>query len=209
MKKSKLPRNSIRILPLACLAGLLGGGCALPARHPTLSYLEAGYQKGQVKRVAVLSFENQSSWVGAEKLWRNTLISHLSAAGYEVLEPANVDKILISRGLQAAEGTESGVLKILAGRYGVDGVITGTVERFELRQTESRVSYGERRSQREVPHLSISMSMVGVNGKILWKARSEREGTDYSWAFGIGEISTPGGLAGVMADELLEILRSR
>lgn len=209
MKKSKVPRNSIRILLLACLAGLLGAGCALSARRPTLSFLDAAYPKGQVKRVAVLSFENQSPWEGAEKLWRNTLISRLSAAGFEVLEPANVDKILVARGLQAEGAAESGVLEILAGRYGVDGVITGTVERFELRQTESRVGWGERGSQREVPHLSISMRMVGVNGKILWKARSEREGTDYSWAFGIGEISTPGGLAGVMADEFLEILKSR
>lgn len=181
----------------------------MAAKRPTLSFLDVAYQPGQVKRVAVLSFENQSHWEGAEKLWRNALISRLSAAGFEVLEPANVDKILVARGLQAEGAAESRVLEILAGRYGVDGVITGTVERFELRPTESRVGWGERGSQREVPHLSISMRMVGVNGKILWKARSEREGTDYSWAFGIGEISTPGGLAGVMADEFLEILRSR
>lgn len=187
----------------------MGVGCAVASRPPALSFLDAAYREGRVKRVAVLPFENQSRWEGADKLWRNTLISRLSTAGFEVLEPANVDKVLVVRELRPEGALERGVLAILAGRYGIDGVITGTVERFELRQMASRISWEEGGSEREVPYLSISVRMVDANGKLLWKARSERGGTDYAWAFGIGEISTPAGLARVMADELLFQLKAK
>lgn len=191
---------------LLSLLGAVGPGCA-SLRHPVISFQVPPYshQRKEVGLIAVLPFSNYSQWEGANKIWRNALISRLIAHGFQVVEPANIDQTLIDEGDMMEGMVTQEALEVLAYRYGVEKAIVGAVEHFEPSEKERRGGLGS--PKREVPHLSISLRMLEAKGgEIIWKARLERKGTDRSWAFGIGELATPDKLAHAMAEELARSL---
>lgn len=89
--------------------------------------VKAGFDFGRVKRVAVIGFSDYPGRSGSGEILSGAFEQGLLAAGYDLVERAQVDKILREKKLSA---TDPKAAKQLGQLLGVDAILLGRITDF-------------------------------------------------------------------------------
>jgi TolB-like protein len=175
-----MPRSPLIIL---CLIVLTLCGCAVSPR----AYVSGRLDAGTVKRVAILPFENLSGQQDAgRKIEHLFLVELMSAGGYLVAEPGEVDRVLMQNRIRATTRVPFSALKTIGEELNVEFILLGTVLEYR--------SYGAPGG--EIPSVAIAARMTEVNsGDIVWSSHHSRKGDDSETVFGMGRVTSLEALA--------------
>ncbi|MEK7234939.1 MAG: CsgG/HfaB family protein [Elusimicrobiota bacterium] len=111
-------RKHLLVLP----AGLLLGACA-----SAMVAIKADFDFTRVKRVAVVGFSDYANRPGTGEMLAGAFEQDLLTAGYDLIERAQVDKILRERRLSASDPAAA---KELGRLLGVDALLFGRITDF-------------------------------------------------------------------------------
>ncbi len=180
-------------LLLVFLLLVVGSGCAM---------LSNGYRSpnriSNVKKVAVLPFDNISGRKDAGKVVANIFVSELFESGrFKVEEPGNIVQFMLKERVETVRELET--LQFFGKRLEVDAIIVGTVEEFDD---------GFKVGGSQVPVVSIIARMVDTNsGRITWAVYNKRRGDDYTIIFDFGEVRSVTTLAQKVIREMIYTIR--
>lgn len=110
---------------VAALAAALGG-CATPA----VVLVSADYPAANVKRVALVGFDDFSGVAGSGEIASSAFEKYLLLPGYALVERRQIDAILKEHGLEMAGVVDASQVKGMGQELGVDAVVIGTVTDF-------------------------------------------------------------------------------
>jgi len=121
-----------------------------------------------IKRVAILRFENNSQESFAAERIRNVVITEILAMGlFDVVDKALVDMILEEEAIGEKMTLDKAALRRLAKKLGVQGLITGSVDTYEIVR-EGTYSY---------PVIAITLRLIdGATGEVIWQASGNVSG---------------------------------
>jgi len=172
-------------------------GCSSSATLYT--YVRKNHDQPVVKKVAVLSFYNNTKSAEANKIVTGAFIANLvGMRKFKVEFPGNIKSFLISERIIVRTGANLNTIKLMGRRLGVDAVIIGRIEEF----------VGMNGKKKDVvPVVSISARMVHVQtGKILWMAQHRRTGDDYIKVLDFGKVRAVGELTRKVVLEMIETM---
>jgi len=131
-------------------------------------FIREGVDPSYIKRVAVLKLENNSQDSFAAERIRNIVITEILALGlFDVVDKALVDMILEEEALGEKILLDKAALRRLAKKLGVQGLITGSVDTYEIVR-EGTYSY---------PVIAITLRLVdGATGEVIWQASGSING---------------------------------
>lgn len=122
-------------------------------------YVRPEFNTDDIKKVAVLPFENLSSDKYAAEKVRNMAVMDLLSRGIDVVEPGEVVKTLREMKVKAPHLITTDDIKRLGKVMDVSQIITGSVETFGISKGIT-VSY---------PEVTVSMRMhESATGDIVW-----------------------------------------
>jgi TolB-like protein len=176
---------------------LIISGCSSSATPYT--YVRKNHDQSVVKKVAVLSFYNNTKSTEANKIVRGAFVANLvGMRKFKVEFPGNIKSFLISERIIVRTGVDLNTINLMGRRLGVDAVIIGRIEEF----------VGINGKKRDVvPVVSISARMVHVQtGKILWMAQHRRTGDDYLKVIDFGKVRSVGELTRKVVLEMIETM---
>ena len=117
--------RNYRRITLALMTGLLALGCA--AHRPT-TFLHPEYDFSQIERIAVVPFENLSTEQGASSYMTRVFLTELLATGaFDVVEPGEVSRVLVTLGQTKVAELDQAGLKKMAAELKVQAVVFGSV----------------------------------------------------------------------------------
>ncbi|MEC4675829.1 MAG: hypothetical protein VST72_02755 [Nitrospirota bacterium] len=134
-----------------------------------------------IKRVAVFPFESLTNDMNAGEKIRRMVITELLSRGIDVIEPGEVTSHLKDMKIKNLGSISSRDIKNTGKTLGVDTVMTGSVEAYNISRGVS-VSY---------PEVSINLMLLNTsNGEIIWSVWNTSGGADF-WTrhFGTEGIS--------------------
>lgn len=172
-------------------------GCSSSATPYT--YVRKNHDQPVVKKVAVLSFYNNTKISEASKIVTGAFVANLiKIRKFKVEFPGNIKSFLVGERIIVRTGVDLNTIKLAGKRLGVDAVIIGRIEEF--------VGIEEKKGG-VVPVVSISSRMVDARtGKILWMAQHRRTGDDYIKVLDFGKVRSVGELTGKMVLEMIETM---
>ncbi|MBI3450299.1 MAG: hypothetical protein HY049_15470 [Acidobacteria bacterium] len=177
------------------LKALLRGGSLAPA---PASYLAPGIGDRRIHRITILPFRNQTKHVGAGQTAAEMFAWCLQASGQvSLVDSGDATRRLLLRGWHA--GLPVGRAEVVALRDdpGVDAVLMGTVDRWEVSDQGAAIP----------PEISFTVRLLdAATGEILWAAEHERSGDETSTIYGIGSATLAESLLARSAFEVLEPL---
>ncbi len=194
-KVSKAERTR-RFIFLLVILGFISG-CSSSGTPYT--YVRKNHDQPAVKKVAVLSFYNNTKITGASKIVTGAFIANLiKTRKFKVEFSGNIKSFLVSERIIVRTGIDLNTIKLAGKRLGVDAVIIGRVEEF----------IGiEKKKRSVIPVVSISSRMVDARtGKILWMAQYRRTGDDYIKVLDFGKVRSVGELTRKMVLEMIETI---
>jgi hypothetical protein len=121
--------------------------------------IRQGFDFSQVKRVAVMDFSDYSNHAGSGATVAGAFEQSLLAAGYDVVERAQVDKLLREKRLSA---TDPKAAKEIGRLLGVDALLFGRITDF--REPRERMTQAEVVDERQDPIYVRRTSREKVNG---------------------------------------------
>lgn len=163
------------------------------------TYARKNHDEPVVKKVAVLSFYNNTKSAGASKIVTGAFISNLiKTRKFKVEFSGNIKSFLVSERIIVKTGVNLDTIKLMGRRLGVDAVILGRIDEF----------VGMNKKKRDVvPVVSISSRMVDARtGKILWMAQHRRTGDDYIKVLDFGKVRSVGELTRKVVLEMIETM---
>lgn len=163
------------------------------------TYARKNHDEPVVKKVAVLSFYNNTKSAGASKIATRAFISNLiKTRKFKVEFSGNIKSFLVSERIIVKTGVNLDTIKLMGRRLGVDAVILGRIDEF----------VGMNKKKRDVvPVVSISSRMVDARtGKILWMAQHRRTGDDYIKVLDFGKVRSVGELTRKVVLEMIETM---
>ena len=169
-------------------------GCsALSKPIPTSEALK------NIKKVAVLPFNNISGQKEAGKIVANVFVTEIFKIGrFHVEEPGNVFQFMVQERISTIGEIEIERAKILGRRLGVDAVIVGTVDEFD----------DGKGGRYPTPVVSITARMIeSGSGKLIWSAQNKKKGDDYIIILDFGEVRSVTTLAQKVVREMIETIR--
>jgi len=152
---------------------------------------------GDVCRIAVLPFINQTAYKGADDIFARVFVSELVNSGnYQVAQEGDVRKFLQQMQVLPNQTPEIEQLRAMADRLGAQIVISGIVT--EMKDVSE---YGQ--------HLEPSVAVVirvidGDSGRTLWSTYSRREGQQYRKIMHFGLVNSITSLAKYVSFEIVE-----
>lgn len=172
-------RRSTLIAALAAVMAV--AGCAKPPQH----FVNPKYDFGNVKKVAVLPFENLSGDNQAGERVRKAVIAELLAAGVlDVVEPGQVNLTLNRAGVQSLTTISTEDLKKLGAALATQLLFLGSVDVYD------RLNFGGG----TFPEVTVNLRAVDAqSGTIVWSAMTTT-----------GGVTVTGRLFGVGADTMTE-----
>jgi len=172
-------------------------GCSLSATPH--AYVRKNHDQSVVKKVAVLSFYNNTKSAEANKIVRGAFVANLvGMRKFKVEFPGNIKSFLIGERIVVRTGVDLNTINLMGRRLGVDAVIIGRIEEF----------VGINGKKRDVvPVVSISARMVDARtGEILWMAQHRRTGDDYLKVIDFGKVRSVGELTRKVVGEMIETM---
>ncbi len=132
-------------------------GCAVRPKH----YSKPEANVKNIKKVAVLPFENLTTdELAAEKV-RRAVIAELLVKGVEVVEPGEITRVMRELNIGSSGGIESDNLQKMGEMLGVEVFMDGSVGSYNVRQGVN-LSY---------PEVSIHLMLLEASsGDIIWSA---------------------------------------
>lgn len=110
---------------LVVLATALSLGCA---SHRPTTFLHPEYDFSQLERIAVVPFENLSTEQGASAYMTRVFLTELLATGaFDVVEPGEVSRVLLTLGQTKVGELDLNGLKKMGSELKVQAVIFGSV----------------------------------------------------------------------------------
>ncbi len=153
------------VIILALLLGLVTS-CA--TRQKIDYFIREGVDPSYIKRVAVLKLENNTQESFAAERIRNIVITEILALGlFDVVDKALVDMVLEEEAISEKVLLDKAALRRLAKKLGVQGLITGSVDTYEIVR-EGTYNY---------PVIAITLRLVdGATGEVIWQASGNING---------------------------------
>jgi TolB-like protein len=125
---------------------------------------------GDIKRVAVLPFENFTSDEYAGEKIRRIVITELLSRGIDVIEPGEVTRILRELGVRSLGSIKVSEIQEIGKKLGVEAVMMGSVEAFGISKGIS-VTY---------PEVTINLTLIETSsGNIIWSIRHTSGGASF------------------------------
>ena len=151
---------------LQILIFLLITGCA--SKGYLKSYIREGIDPTFVKKVAVLRFENHTKKKEVAERMRDIVTMEALALGlFDVVDRTIVDEVLTEEGVEGGMGLDRNTVRRLGKRLGVQALLIGSVNAYEMVR-EGSYSY---------PVVSLSLRLIDVaSGEIIWKAGGTETG---------------------------------
>ncbi len=131
-------------------------------------FLREGVDPHYIRKVAVLKFENNSQESYAAERVRNIVMTEILALGlFDVVDKALVDMVLEEEALSDKILLDKAALRRLAKKLGSQGLITGSVDTYEIAR-EGTYSY---------PIIAITLRLIdGATGEVIWQASGNISG---------------------------------
>ncbi|MDF1578663.1 MAG: hypothetical protein P1P81_09515 [Desulfobulbales bacterium] len=194
----KLAAGAAALKVVVLLSALLLGSCALLREPPVVLKMADLPLEGNVCRIAVLPFTNQTDYSMAETIFSRVFVSELVAKGnYLVSQEGDVRRILFQMRVMPGQELSSEQIRAVADRLGAQIVISGAV--LEMRDT---VKSGRRLD----PALAVVLRiMEAPTGRTLWVTYSRAEGSDYRYVMHFGVINSVTALAEKVAVKILKV----
>lgn len=174
-KKQNLFSSSVILTICFLLTFIYGCG-----RGPKY-YLRPDFDIKNIKKIAVLPFENfTSNEYAAEKI-RRAVIIELLTRGIDVIEPGEVLKTLIELKLSSISSIPGATIQDIGKTLGVEAVLAGSVGAFGISRGIS-VYY---------PEVSLKLTLLDTaKGNIIWSVTHTTGGPDF-WTRHFGaEVAT-------------------
>jgi len=149
----------------------------------------------RIKRVAVLPFYNLSDRLDAEVIVTNLFIDEIGHGHrFSVVKYGDIQEFLWQQKVQSTDTMTKDILKGLADRFSVEGVILGTIN-----------TYREWEPDKKDPAIvEISARFVDCEtGQTVWFGRERKTGQDERTIFDFGEIKFCSQLARMVAKDFL------
>ncbi len=177
---------------------LLLGSCALFRKPPVVLKMAELPLAGEVCRIAVLPFTNQTEYSMAETMFSRFFVSALIEEGnYLVAQEGDVRRILLQMHVMPGQELSSEQIRAVADRLGAQIVISGAV--LEMRD---KISYGKKLE----PSLAVVLRiMEAASGRTLWVTYNRAEGRDYRNIMHFGVINSVAALAQKVSVEILKV----
>jgi TolB-like protein len=123
-----------------------------------------------IKRVAVLPFENFTSDAYAGEKIRRIVITELLSRDIDVIEPGEVTRILRDSGVRSLGSISISDIQKIGKTLGVEAVMMGSVEAFGISRGIS-VTY---------PEVTINLTLIDTSsGNIIWSIRHTTGGPSF------------------------------
>jgi TolB-like protein len=123
-----------------------------------------------IKRVAVLPFENFTSDGYAGEKIRRVVITELLSRGIDVIEPGEVTRILTEARIRSLGSINVSEIQNIGKTLGVEAVMMGSVEAFGISGGIS-VTY---------PEVTINLMLIETSsGNIIWSVRHTAGGASF------------------------------
>lgn len=192
-----LTRKFIFLLVVLILGLGFISGCSSSAIPYT--YIRKNHDQPVVKKVAVLSFYNNTKIAGASKIVTGAFVANLvGMRKFKVEFPGNIKSFLVGQRIIVRTGVDLNTIKLMGRKLGVDAVIIGRIDEFVGMEEKKRGV---------VPMVSISSRMVDARtGKILWMAEHRRSGDDYIKVLDFGKVRSVGELTRKVVLEMIETM---
>ncbi|MDD5773860.1 MAG: CsgG/HfaB family protein [bacterium] len=180
-----------KIILLVCAGVFLNVGCGGNMR----TYLKDEAPLHKVKKLALLEFNNMSKDKNAgEKLAYIFAIELMTSSQFKVIEPGEVDKALKEVKVRAKGGVNTLELadaQKIGEALGVDAVILGTIDTFEM-------------GKKDDPVISMDIHMLDTkDGSLIWQVNYIATGSDFAYLLDFGKITTTEMLSRKMVQQLL------
>lgn len=125
---------------------------------------------GNIKRMAILPFENYTSDEFADEKIRRIVITELLSRHIDVIEPGEVTRLLKDLKIKSISSINITELKDIGKTLGADVVMIGSVESFGIGKGGS-VTY---------PEVTIHLRLIDTSsGNIIWSVRNTTGGADF------------------------------
>lgn len=154
---------------------------------------------GEICRIAVVPFSNQTKYNVAETMFSRVFVSELISGGnYLVAHEGDVRGILTQMHKLPGSTLSSEQIRGLADRLGVQVVITGAI--LEVR--------GKGASQRSAPSLAVVVRILEASsGRTLWTTYGRAEGNESRIIMHFGVINSVSALAKKLSAEIIKVWR--
>ncbi len=138
------------------------------ASYVQKSFLRPGVDTTYIKRVAVLKFQNNTQQKFAAERLRNIVMTELLTEGiFDVVDRSLVDMVLLEEVVGEQGVYNKATLRRIAKKLGVQGLITGSVDAYEIVRDGS-YSY---------PVVALTLTLIdGSTGEIVWQASGTASG---------------------------------
>jgi len=139
---------------LIIIAALLGGCGPAPRK-----FVRPNVQKEKFQRLAVLPIDNFTAEKFAGEKMRQAIITELLASGVDVVEPGEVNNVLVKLQIQSLRTLTREQLKSIGKELNVNTLMTGFVGEYGMKKGV-RVSY---------PEISVNLMMHdAASGEVFW-----------------------------------------
>jgi hypothetical protein len=172
-------------------------GCGYREKLPYHRVM-APFPTGQVCRVAVLPFANDSDFPLGDVMVKKVVMAELQEKGdYQVLQEGDITKTYQQLRIYPGRMPSLEQMQIVADRLDAEILITGVV--LEMREDPWQYATIN-------PKIVMEIQIRdGRNGEILWIAYHNRQGTDYTKTMHFGTIHSLAGLSRQMVQEIITL----
>ncbi len=134
------------------------------------NYIRSNAKISNIKKIAVLPFENLTTNQYADEKLRGAVIIELLSKGFEVIEPGEVSTVLSDLGLRSIKSLTVSDMQLIGESLGVKAIMKGTVNTYGISKGIS-VSY---------PEVSLNLMLHDTtSGKIMWYVWNTTGGADF------------------------------
>jgi hypothetical protein len=187
-----ISRHICTLIIFGCFL-FVASGCGLPP--PNLQQL-APIAQGSICRVAVLPFNNETSYSQGDIIMYRVFVAELSRRGKFMITPeGDVRKILHQMHTVPGEDFNIEQIRILADRLQVQLLITANI--IEMDENVSSNSTN--------PTLAVIVRILDADsGRILWVTYHRRDGGQYRKVMHFGVVNTETELVRRVSHEIIE-----
>jgi hypothetical protein len=149
-------RRLLRALPLAAALA----ACATPA----VVLVSGDYATANVKRVALVGFDDFSGAAGSGEIASSSFEKYLLLPGYSLVERRQIQQIMKEHGLDASGAVDPTQVQSYGKFLGVDALVLGTLTDFTS-QSEQTVMVDEPQEQVEPVYAQVDAGGRGRGGR--------------------------------------------
>ncbi len=153
------------LLSALCLFIVFVYGCGTQ-KH----YVRSDTDIKNIKKIAVLPFENFSTEEIAGEKIRRIVIAEIISRGIEVVEPGEVSRLIKDMKIKSISMIKLSDIKEIGTSTGSDAVMTGSVEYYGISRGVN-INY---------PEVTINLRLIETStGNVLWSIRKTSEGPNF------------------------------